>query len=238
MSRAVRQDRESQTQRARRLLRVPEIDDLPDDELVRLYGPWAPRTPADLREVFDGYPGVWWVAGGWALEAFTHASRTHQDTDASVLRSDLAILRRHLAGRLDVWSAADGALRPLIPQESPAAAADDVLPAGCGQVWTRRSATDAWEYDILLSPGTSLEWVYRRDESIRMPMTDALWERDGVRYLQPEIQLLYKAKGLRAKDDLDFQNTLPHLDERRRSWLREVLGGTLPQHPWIPALTP
>ena len=214
------------------------VDDLHEDELTRLYGPWAPRTPADLRDLLDGYPGVWWIAGGWALEAFTHVSRGHADTDASILRDDLPILRRHLAGRLDVWAAASGALSPLVPQESPTAAADDVLPAGCGQVWTRRSATEPWEYDILLSPGSAQEWFYKRDESIRMPMTEALWERDGVPYLQPEIQLLYKARGLRAKDDLDFRNTLPHLDDRRRSWLLESLDRTLPQHPWTRALLP
>lgn len=66
-----------------------------------------------------------------------------------------------------------------------------------------------------------------------MPMRDALWQRDGISYLQPEIQLLYKAKGLRAKDAVDFENTLPHLNERRRAWLCAGLERTLPGHPWL-----
>lgn len=69
-----------------------------------------------------------------------------------------------------------------------------------------------------------------------MPMRDALWERDGICYLQPEIQLLYKAQGLRAKDQLDFDDTLPHLDQRRRSWLCAALERTLPAHPWLTSL--
>lgn len=205
------------------------IKDLSGEELVRLYGPWARRTPANVAELFAGYPGTWWVAGGWALQAFTGVERRHGDIDPSVLRSDLQVLSAHLAGRLDVWTAIDGALRPLLPD-------DDVLPNGCDGVWTRRSALDLWEYDILLVPGTPDTWVYRRDPTITMPMVDALWERDGVHYLQPEIQLLYKAAGLRPKDQADFEAALPLLDKERRSWLLERLATTHPGHSWIGSL--
>lgn len=201
-----------------------------------IYGPWARRTPKDVAALFDGYPGSWWVAGGWALEAFTGVRREHEDTDAGILRPELGLLRKHLAGRLHVWAAGAGALRPLLLDDSLDAAPDDVLRPAEGQVWTRPDALSPWEYDILLSPGTTEEWVYRRDESIRMPMAEAVWERDGIPYLQPEIQLLYKAKGLRTKDQLDFDNTLPHLDDCRRDWLREALQKTLPDHPWAERL--
>lgn len=209
------------------------LADLSTSELERLYGPWAAHTPLDVARLLDGYPGVWWVAGGWALEAFTGVGRAHEDTDVGVLRTDLPALRRHLAGTLDVWTATAGALRPLLPDDEPEAGPDVVLPPGCGQVWTRRAATEPWELDILLSPGTAGEWVYKRDETLRMPMGEALWTQDGVAYLQPEIQLLYKAKGLRPKDRLDFDSTLPHLSGPRRAWLEHALRRTLPGHPWI-----
>lgn len=202
-----------------------------DEEFFRLYGPWARRTPEDVRSFFEGYPGVWWIAGGWALEAFTGVERPHDDIDPGVLRADLPLLRAHARGRLDLWAAFSGALKPVDP-----GAADVELPDGCGQLWTRRSAADPWEYDILLGPGTPQEWRYRRDPSIRMPMAEALWDQDGIRWMQPEIQLLYKARGLRAKDEADFSATLPHLDARRRAWLRDALTRTHPGHPWIPRL--
>jgi hypothetical protein len=210
--------------------------DLSGPESRRLYGPWAGRTPTDVAALFEGYPNVWWVTGGWALEAFTGVSREHEDTDASILRTDLAQLRKHLAGRFDVWTAASGALRPLLPDDHPGGTPDEVLPPDCGQVWTRRAATQPWEFDILLCPGSTDRWVYKHDESLGMPLLDAYWERDGIRYLQPEIQLLYKAKGLRAKDQSDFDSTLPHLDGRRRAWLRTSLQQTLPGHPWLATL--
>lgn len=212
------------------------VNDLDVQDFERLYGRWARRTPDDVAALLADYPGVWWIAGGWALQAFTGVEREHDDIDPSVLRDDLALLRRHLAGRLDVWTATDGALRPLLPDDAPDAHPDDVLPEGCGQVWTRQHAAAPWELDVLLSPGSADEWVYKRDASLRMPLREALWERDGVRYLQPEIQLLHKAKAARPKDLLDLDSTLPHLGPRRRAWLAEALERTLPAHPWIARL--
>lgn len=212
------------------------VNDLSNEEFERLYGPWAMHTPADVAELFEGYPGTWWIAGGWAIEAFTGVRREHEDVDVSVLRNELSILRKHLAGRLDVWAAGTAALRPLLPDDDLDDDPDSVLWETEGQIWTRADAHSPWEYDILLSPGSARLWEYRRDPSIRMPMHDALWELDGVRYLQPEIQLLYKAPGLRPKDQVDFDNTIPLLDDRSRRWLRQALAQTLPDHPWIATL--
>ena len=215
-------------QTAARRPRAQTIRELDEPAFVELYGPWARRTPADVAALFADYPGRWWIAGGWAIEAFTGVVREHDDIDPSVLRSDLPALRRHLDGKLDIWSAADGALRPLLP-------AEDEL-EGAIQVWTRPHALAPWEYDILLTPGTPQEWVYRRDESIRLPMAEALWTLDGIPYLRPEIQLLYKAAGLRTKDQSDFEATAPLLDSASRTWLRTQLVRTLPGHRWIAAL--
>lgn len=57
----------------------------------------------------------------------------------------LPILRRHLAGRLQAWAPFSGALKPLDLADRPDAAAEEVLPKGCTQLWTRRDAQHAWE---------------------------------------------------------------------------------------------
>ncbi|MBC7278157.1 hypothetical protein [Nocardioides sp.] len=212
------------------------VNDLSNDEFERLYGPSAPHTPADVAALLEDYPGLWWITGGWAIEAFTGVHRDHHDTDLSILREDLSLLRKHLAGRFDVWAAGSTALRPLLPDDDVDDDPDVALWETEGQLWVRRDASSPWEYDIVLSPGSARLWEYRRDPSIRMPMRDALWERDGVRYLAPEIQLLYKAKGLRPKDQADFDATAPLLNDRDRRWLRGALEQTLPDHPWIAAL--
>lgn len=212
------------------------VGDVDEAALADRYGTWVRRTPVDVAALFRGYPGTWWIAGGWALQAFTGLTRNHDDIDPSILRAEFPHLRRHLADRMEIWTATRGELAPLAADGDVDRSAAEILPEGCGQVWARRRALGQWEYDILLCPGTAAEWVYKRDDSIRMPIADALWQSDGVSYLQPEIQLLYKAPGCRAKDAADFAATLPYLDAHRRAWLRGALVRTLGEHPWISSL--
>jgi hypothetical protein len=91
----------------------------------------------------QGYAGRWWIAGGWAIEAFTGIARPHGDLDPSISRSDVPALVQHLSGRLDVWQATEGALRPMV---SPA----DPVPATCGNLWVRPDGATPWEYDVIL----------------------------------------------------------------------------------------
>lgn len=206
---------------------------LTDDQFFRLYGPWRAHTPHDAARLMDGYAGRWWIAGGWAIELFTGTPRPHDDLDIGVLAADLPLLRRHLAGLLDVWAAASGTLTPLVPLDRPGAPADEIMPAGGTQVWTRRDAASPWEYDILLSPGDAESWVCKRDTSMRMPWAEALWEHDGIFCLRPEIQLLYKAKGDRAKDHADLLTALPRLNDAQRGWLTTHLERLHPDHRWL-----
>lgn len=118
----------------------------------------APDTPADVADLFDGYTGRWWVAGGWALEAFTGVSRPHGDVDPSVPRGDLPLLRRHLAGRIDLWSADQETLRFLVPGD----VGQDSLAETCENVWARSSGGEPWEYDIILMGVEEDVWVSRR----------------------------------------------------------------------------
>lgn len=200
---------------------------MPDhDEIVRLYGPWAPRTPQDAATLFEGYDGLWWIAGGWAVEAFTGVPRRHDDVDPSIPRSDVDALRRHLAGSLDVWEADEGRLRPMVEDS-------DRVSATCENLWLRRSGADPWEYDVILMDATSTTWTFKRDPSISLPLPEILWERDGITYLRPEVQLLHKARALRPKDQADFEACAPLLDPAHRAWLRQSLSTVHPGHRWL-----
>lgn len=66
-----------------------------------------------------------------------------------------------------------------------------------------------------------------------MPLSEATFMKDGVRYMAPEIQLLFKSRGLRDKDQRDFDDCLPLLSNRQRSWLAEALREETPEHPWL-----
>jgi hypothetical protein len=57
-----------------------------------------------------------------------------------------------------------------------------------------------------------------------------------TRYLRPEIQLLYKAKAPRAKDEADLKALLPAFGRGERTWLAKALEMSAPGHEWLPAL--
>lgn len=65
-------------------------------------------------------------------------------------------------------------------------------------------------------------------------MADVTWvAADGIRYLNPEIVLLYKAPLRRPKDDPDFEAALPVLSGEARLWLRAGLARVSADHPWL-----
>ena len=199
---------------------------LDHDEIVRLYGPWVPRTPRDAAVLLEGYDRPWWIAGGWAIEAFTGVAREHGDVDPGIPRSDVGALRSHLTGRLDVWEADEGRLRPLV--EGAATLTDT-----CENLWLRRSGADPWEYDVILMSTTRTTWTFKRDSRISLPLAEILWVRDGITYLRPEVQLLHKARALRPQDQADFDACAPLLEPSARTWLRDCLRAVHPDHPWL-----
>ncbi len=200
-------------------------------EIVRLYGPWRSRTVDDVVELFAGYAGPWWIAGGWAIEAFTGISRPHGDIDVSIPRSDAHLLRAHLRDRLDVWAAHRGDLLPLT---NPAR----MVPDTCSNLWLRADGASPWEYDIILMDTTPTRWTYKRDPRVALAFNEILWSQNGVNYLRPEIQLLHKAPGLRPQDQADFETARPVLSEEASVWLRRALQTAHPDHPWIGELVP
>lgn len=198
-------------------------------EVVRLYGPWKVRTPREAANFLSGYSGRWWVAGGWAIDAFTGTARTHGDLDIGIPRSEAESFIKFVGTILDVWAAA-GSLTPLPTDGSS-------VPEDCGNLWLRASGADPWEYDVLLDDVREQTWVYKRSPHITRPLSDCLWSGNGITYLRPEIQLLLKAKHARPKDAFDFERCLPNLDESSRIWLIQSLRQEDPQHSWIGRLT-
>jgi hypothetical protein len=76
------------------------------------------------------------------------------------------------------------------------------------------------------------EWLYRRMPSVRRSLKSLVWHHDGVPYLSPEVQLLYKGAQRSPKAEADFNACLPHLDGSQRSWLARALATAHPGHPW------
>jgi hypothetical protein len=101
-------------------------------------------------------------------------------------------------------------------------------------VWCRRAPGQAWRFQIMIDDTEGDEWVYRRHPRVRRPVATLRGRASypDMPVLSPEIQLLYKSKGRREKDEVDFARVLPLLTEDERTWLRHALETVAPGHPW------
>jgi hypothetical protein len=172
-----------------------------------------------------GFPAPWWVAGGWALDLFAGSAREHDDVDVLVLRDDQRLIRDHLGG-WDVQVAHAGRLEPWTGER---------IDPPRGGLWARSDVNGPWELDFLLADSDGSDWLFKRDQSLRLPLGEiGMVGEAGVPYLRPELVLLFKSRLDRERDAEDFDRTLPKLDQARRALLAQWLPG---DHPWRPRLT-
>lgn len=193
-------------------------------------GEWRPLSPAELRTILDGQPARWWIAGGRALELFAARSwRAHGDVDAGILRADQARVFAALERDWELHAAHAGRLTRLRPGELASLEANSI--------WCRAGAGEPWRFELLLDSSDGDDWVFRRDPAVRVPIAELVRHgADGCPYLRPDVQLLYKAKHQRPRDDADFTAVVPLLDRESRGWLRRALTRVDPNHPWLERL--
>jgi hypothetical protein len=107
------------------------------------------------------------------------------------------------------------------------------LRAGVHDVWCRPGPGESWRIQVMIEESGDGDWVSRRDPGIRRPLAGiGRASSDGIRYLAPEIQLYYKAKNPRPKDEADFTAVLPFLTQAQRQWLSGTLARAFGDHPW------
>lgn len=191
---------------------------------------WQPWTPRDVAARLDGLAVTWCVVGGWAVDLFLgEETRPHEDLEIATQRAHLSTIRRRLAGFV-FHAVGDGSVQRLGP--------DEQGPADCHQHWVLDERAGEWRVDVMVEPGDEEWWVYRRDESIRMPRAEMVaTTADGVPYLLPHGLLLYKAKNDRDKDWADFAQVAPRMDAASRAWLATAIDQQHPGHPWVRLLT-
>ena len=94
-----------------------------------------------------------------------------------------------------------------------------------------------WVVDIPLTPDVDGLWTNKYVPDHVASIDDVTWVADdGIRYLLPEIVLVYKARLRRAKDEPDFEAALPILTEPQRAWMRRALASLVPDHHWLDRL--
>lgn len=193
--------------------------------------PWSPLDVEQVSKLLQPFHAPWWIAGGFAIELFVGRTiREHGDIDVVMLRRDQGLIRGVLRG-WDCDIAHGGELREWGEGE--------YLDAPYSDVWCREERGGPWRLQVMLLDTEGEEWVFKRNKAVRGPLAElGLRSGDGVAYLRPEIQLLYKAKTeTLEKDQQDFEAASPLLDESARRWLVERLRVQFPEgHAWVGAL--
>ena len=192
---------------------------------------WKPLPVPLVKELLGGLSAPWWIAGGCAIDLFVGRQiRPHGDVDLLIRREDQLCIQEHLRD-WDLHRATYPGLRPWRKGEYLAGIYRDI--------WCRPQSDAPWCLQIMLLDTDGDQWVFKRDPTIRGSLADiGRTTPDGIPYLAPEIQLLYKAKPeTLEKDQLDFDAAAPLLANPARDWLLATLKKRFPQgHRWIGAL--
>ena len=190
---------------------------------------WQPATPIEVVEWLAPLAEPWWIAGGWALDLFLgEMTRPHNDIDVGIFRRDALSACATLL-EWECFEARAGTLTLLDMGAAPQAAVNSL--------WCRRRGQMKWAFELMLDEGGLDRWNYRRDERIWRSFEFAIHRsRGGIPYIAPEIQLLYKSKTVRAKDQTDFERVVGRLNLDARTWLRASIAALHPNHVWLSKL--
>lgn len=190
---------------------------------------WQPLTVEEISLLFQDMPIVWGIAGGWALDLHIgRQTREHKDIDVIIFRQDQQAVYSYLCKDWILYKAYKGTLERWESKE---------LLGQVNDIWVKKDEQSAWVFQLMFVDKIEEDWVYRRHSVIRRKANDIfLTTTDHIRYLRPEIQLLYKGGSsvIREKDNLDWRTMLSYLTIEEKEWLVSGLKGQFPEgHRWI-----
>ena len=182
--------------------------------------------PLRVAAIMDGFGPGWFVAGGWAIDLFLgKITRPHDDIEIAVFRKDQAALHDCLDGWL---------LRKVVGGELCEWRRGEWLGPPVHELHCLNEAAEPPQFEVLLNETSGDEWVFRRNEKVRRPLAELHLSSDsGVKFLAPEVVLLYKSKNPREKDERDFAAVAGRLDAERRRWLRGAIAACHSGHHWL-----
>lgn len=197
-----------------------------------------------LAEEMEAFAHPWFVSGGWAIDLFLNrVMRPHRDREIGIFRAHQLALQSHFRDRALFKSAAvtDGqawiAWHPGEYLELPIHQLMVRPPGASAPQGDWESLPEEFEF-FLNDMDEAGVWRCRRDVRITRAARDIyMMSEIGVPILNPEIQLLFKAKYCRAKDEQDFSNVVPVLSREQRLWLKDGIELLHPGHAWSTKLS-
>lgn len=190
---------------------------------------WNAWQPVELAQRLRDVPLPWCIVGGWALDLWHGVqTREHSDLEFTILRDHLGQYL-HAFDELAFYTAHSGVVEPLSAGRS---VSPEIM-----QFWGYDRAAQCWRIDMMIEPGTTQVWAYKRDPSIQRPRNEMVMRTaDNIPYLNPSAVLLFKARDPRPKNQQDFERALPKLSAAERAWLKHCLDALHPGNAWASAL--
>lgn len=187
------------------------------------------RLPLKVAAIMRDFKPTWFVAGGWAVDLYLgKVTRPHGDIELAILREDQSALHHYLKG----W-----VLRKVVRGELSPWHRDEFLKPPTHEVHCFKEGSDPRQIEVLLNEADGNDWIYRRNGEVTRPLAECqLVSKGGVKFLCPEIVLLYKSKSPSAKDEQDFAGVIKHLDAERRRWLKDSIAVCDARHHWLQRL--
>ncbi len=185
--------------------------------------------PLQIKELMSDFKPSWFVAGGWAIDLFLEKeTRSHQDVEIAIFRKDQAALHFHFDGWL---------LQKFVKGKSFVWSLDEWLALPTHEIHGFNKTAQPSQIEILLNESNETDWIYRRNQEVRRLLSKVQLESSmDVKFLCPEIVLLYKSTNPQPKDEQDFQAVVEYLDSEQMEWLRDAIKVCNSEHHWLRSL--
>jgi len=171
----------------------------------------------------------WFIAGGWAIDLYLEKeTRQHEDIEIAIFRQNQIALQNYLGGWI-LKKAVNGALLEWNR--------DELLELPIHEIHCFKEIAEPQSLEVLLNETDGEEWLFRRNAKVTKPLSKlSLTSKLGMKFLRPEVVLLYKSKNPRLKDEQDFEAVAEHLDTEGKEWLKNVLTVCYSEHHWLQSL--
>lgn len=193
----------------------------------------------------------WFVSGGWAIDVHLgRVTRARGDLDISIPHADrLACIEFFLSQGWQVEGKLGGGFKTIqaLSDYEDAIHYFWSFPKGADfigefkdeggnrRIDYRRDTQAELDYiEVFFDRIENGYFIYRREPGIKRRQAQAILEKEGVRYLAPEVVLLFKSTHLSEKNHRDLNVVRDSLDQHARAWLVDAMWRIYEDsHPWL-----
>ncbi|MGB1243595.1 MAG: nucleotidyltransferase domain-containing protein [Chitinophagales bacterium] len=185
------------------------------------------KVPVKINSLLRDFSAQWGVAGGWAIDLFLgKETRKHKDIEVAILRRDQLKIKEELIP--------DWRFEYIHRSKSFDWSERIYLEKPIHEIYAVNETHLPERLEVLLNEHASKYWVFRRNNSIKLPISEIFLDTpQGIPILHPKIVLLYKVKINEPKDLRDLINVAPVLNKTDKFWLYNAIWTTYGRHDWL-----